>query len=144
MSGESGWCRRTVNISIIEGFLVEVPLRGGEYLLTKPSRQELAREREGVPDTNETSGRECDNGDAIGGRGRGVDGPINESMSIIDGSEGGVGQDCSSAAKLANIKRWAPDFDFRLSILGRPKSGTNFFLVGTAGIEVCLDSGIKP
>lgn len=130
---------------MIEGFLVELPLRGGENLLTKPSRQEVALEREGVSDVSEPSGGgEYDNGDAIGGRGRGVDGPINESTSTIDGSEGGVGQDCSPAAKLASIKRCAPDFDFLLSILGRPKSGTDCFLVGITGIDVCLDSGIKP
>jgi hypothetical protein len=29
----------------------------------------------------------------IGATGRGVDGPMNESTSAIDGSEGGVGQD---------------------------------------------------
>lgn len=55
---------------MIEGFLLELPLRGGESLLTKPSRQELALEREGVSDISEPSGGgEHDSGDAIGGRG---------------------------------------------------------------------------
>jgi hypothetical protein len=94
-------------MSIIEGFPVVAPLRGGENLLTNESRQELAREREGVSDTSEAScGGECDIGDMIGAAiGRGVDGPINESTSTIDGSEGGVGQDWSPTVKLANIKR---------------------------------------
>lgn len=35
-------------MSIIDVFSVVFPLRGGENLLTKLSRQELARDREGV------------------------------------------------------------------------------------------------
>lgn len=46
--------------------------------------------------------------------------------------------------KLANIKRWAPGFDFL-----RPKSEASrldmdSLLVGTTGIDDCLDSDIKP
>ena len=93
-------------MSTIEGFSVARPLRGGENLLTKLSRQELAREREGVSDSSDDScGGECEIGDMIGAIGRGVDGPMNESTSTIDGSEGGVGQDCSPTVKLASINR---------------------------------------
>jgi len=42
-------------MSIIEGLSVVAPLRGGENLLTKLSRQELALEREGVSDISEAS-----------------------------------------------------------------------------------------
>jgi hypothetical protein len=37
-----------VKISIIDGLSVDVPLRGGENLLAKSSRQVLARDRNGV------------------------------------------------------------------------------------------------
>jgi hypothetical protein len=129
----------------MEGFSVAAPLRGGENLLTKESRQELAREREGVSDMIEASwGGECDIGDMIAGIGWGVEGPTNESSSTIEGSEGGVGHDWSPTVKLANIKRWAPDFDFL-----RPKSAASrldidSLLTGIVGIVDCLDAGIKP
>lgn len=56
-------------MSIIEGFSVVRPLRGGENLLTKLSRQELAREREGVSDAREASWGGCEIGDMIGAMG---------------------------------------------------------------------------
>lgn len=130
----------------MEGFSVAVPLRGGENLLTKESRQEVARERDGVSDISEVScGGECDIGDVIAGIGRGVEGPVKESASTIDGSDGGVGQDWSPpTVKLANIKRWAPDFDFLRPRSGRPRLGIDSLRMGTVGIDDCLDAGIKP
>ena len=80
----------------------------------------------------------------IGATGRGVDGPMNESASTIDGSEGGVGQDWSPAVKLANIKRWAPGFDFLRPKSEAPKLDIDSLLVGATGIDDCLDSDIKP
>jgi len=85
-------------------------------------------------------------GETIGGRGRGVIGPMNESSSTIDGSEGGVGQDgsVSAAAMLASMKRVAPDFDFLRSRLGGPRVGTDCLLEDVVGIDACRDSGIRP
>ena len=82
----------------------------------------------------------------MGGRGRGVAGPMKESSSTIDGSEGGVGQDgsASAAAMLASMNRVAPDFDFLRSKLGGPKVGTDCLLEDCVGIDACRDSGIKP
>ena len=71
-------------------------------------------------------------------------GPVNESSSTIEGSDGGDGQVWSPTLKLANIKRWAPAFDFL-----RPKSDVSKLdidrvLVGATGIDDCLDTGNKP
>jgi hypothetical protein len=73
-----------------------------------------------------------------------VDGPINESSSTIEGSDGGVGQVWSPTLKLANIKRCAPAFVFL-----RPKSDVSKLdidrvLVGATGIDDCLEPGINP
>jgi hypothetical protein len=42
-------------MSIIEGLSVACSVRGGENRLTKESRHELAREREGVSDSSDAS-----------------------------------------------------------------------------------------
>jgi hypothetical protein len=73
-----------------------------------------------------------------------VDGPINESSSTIEGSDGGDGQVWSPTLRLANIKRWAPTFDFLRPKSDESKLGIDRVLVGATGIDDCLDTGNKP
>lgn len=89
----------------MDGFLFELTLYFGENRRLKAPPQEVFRESSSVSGSVSTRGLvELREAVIAAGRGRIVEGPVKESASPTDNSEGGDGED-SGAVKLDHMKR---------------------------------------
>ena len=108
----------------------------------KSSRHEVTRNCDGSTDSISLRG---DEGPMYAGSGLGVAGPIKESESPVDSSEGGACDADSLLAKtLAHMKRCVPVF-----ASGAPWTDSSveidcFLASGSVATEGCLEGSIKP